>query len=121
MKINRLFQLSSGALVLSLAFSAHAKTTSEDFNSLIEENSAAQKELTKKMATQLKTDKIKKREKPDFLQVGEEVLGKGTTENVVATTTQQKGKYGTQKKSLNSAMEKQNFNRLSQELRDIKE
>ena len=120
MKNETLFKLSAGILALGLAISAQAKTSSEDFNSLIEENNVAQKVLSTKLSTQLKTEKIKKREKPDFIQVGEEVLGKGSAENVVATTTPPR-KQVQQQRPVETAIEKQQFHRLSQELKDIKE
>lgn len=120
MKHETMFKLSAGLLALGLAVSAHAKTSSEDFNSLIEENNVTQKVLSTKLSTQLKTEKLKKRSKPDFIQVGEEVLGKGSAENVVATTTPP-GKHADQKQVVETPAEKQQFHRLSQELKDIQE
>jgi len=110
----------TGLLIFTAAVTVQAKPTSDDFNSMIEENNAAQKELTQKLAKQLNTNKLKKNQRPDFNQVGEDILGKNTSENVVVVNAN-KNNSNSKKLAQKDGIEKKNFKRLSQELKDIKE
>jgi hypothetical protein len=119
MKHIRFAQTGVILVVLATAFSSFAKPSTEDFNSMIEENQATQKVLSQKLQKQLKTEKLSKEEqKPNFQKVGEDVLGRNSTENV-AVASGDSGKT-TAQKSHRGDLEKKNFRRLSQELKDIK-
>lgn len=104
------------AMVILFAAQAQAIRPAQDFGSLIEENAAAQKQLTRELQQQLKTNNLGKAQKPNFKEVGEQVLGKEQAENVAVETAET-----TQTKSTTSIdIEKKNFNRLSQEIKDLK-
>jgi len=107
-------------VVASFTFStsASAKSKIEDFNSMIEENAQVQKQLTADLQKQLKTSGLAKTTRPDFQKVGVAVLGHAAPENVAANTSGPKNKPIAGFKSPN--LEKKNFKRLSQELRDVK-
>ncbi len=119
MKFNFQFSISAGLVILALAMNAQAKPSSEDFNSMIEENTATQKELRNQLEKQLKTERLDVDEKPDFNQVGEEVLGRASSENVVVANQNSETHHKNELKK--NGMEKKNFKRLSQELKEIKE
>ena len=119
MRIVRLINFVLGLMVFVLSVSAQAKPSSEDFNSMIEENTATQKQLTKQLEQQLNTEKLDRNTHPNFTQVGEEILGKNTSENVVVAGKSEHSKHRVLAKK--DVLEKKNFKRLSQELKDIKD
>jgi len=108
--------LSLIVLVLSVATTVHAKTIDEDFDALIEENAANQKRLSQALQQQLKTKDLGKTVNPNFHKVGESVLGKNSSENVAVETDS--GKRTRNQKTPD--LEKKNFHRISQELKDVK-
>jgi hypothetical protein len=105
-------------LVVLLSFKAQAirPSVNEDFGSLIEENMAAQKQLTQDLQKQLKTKDLNKAVRPNFKEVGEQVLGKNRSENVAVETSDTVHK----KSTVSVDIEKKNFNRLSEEMKEIK-
>ena len=106
------------SLSMLLLFSANANATrsSQDFASLIEENTAAQKQLSRELQQQLNTQDLGKTEEPNFKEVGEQVLGKDNSENVAVETIEHKDI----KTKISPDIEKRSFKRLSQEIKDIK-
>lgn len=109
--------LTSISIALLFAISAQAERAHQDFGSLIEENTAAQKQLSNDLQKQLKTKDLGKAENPNFKKVGEQVLGKGQAENVAVETSDASDSKNNNR---SADIERTNFKRLSQELKDIK-
>jgi hypothetical protein len=123
MKPNQVAQSGVVVMILALAVSSFAKTSNDDFNSMIQENQAAQNELSDKLQKQLKPAKLTKEEQhPDFNKVGQDQLGHDGSENV-AVDTSGSGNAPVNKKTVagrQSDTDKKNFKRLSEEMKDLK-
>ncbi len=107
------------AVIFLLTFSvgAYAGPGSEDFNTLIEENSTAQKKLAKDLQRQLRTQELKQKGRPNFHTLGEAVVGRGASESVAVTSSNSEPVRADKKRP---NLEKKNFNRISQEFKDVK-
>ncbi len=120
MKASNLIKTAVGMMVMALGLQAYAGPSSADFNSMIEENNATQRALTQKLNHELKTEKLDQHQNPNFNKMGKEMVNTAAPENVVvATGSDETVTYKEPVKK--DALEKQNFKRLSQELKDIKE
>ena len=105
--------------ILFQAFSMSASAGVEDFNSIIEENSVAQKKISKDLQAQLKTKDLGKTSQPDFKSVAVEVLGKNTSENIAVQSSDSTASRAS-KAGIHLDLERSKFRRLSQELKDIR-
>ena len=89
----------------------------EDFNTIIEENEKAEKQLQQNLRKQLNTVDLEKIEHPNFKATGEAILGKTkSTENVAVGTA---GIGTNKKKTKTSNLEKNNFKRISEEIKEV--
>ena len=116
MKSAVITKLICATLLLVFAANANASRANQDFGSLIEENAAAQRLLSRELQQQLKTKDLGKTENPNFNKVGEQVIGREQSENVAVETSD----TTRVKTKVSSDFEKKNFNRLSQEIKDLK-
>jgi hypothetical protein len=123
MKPNQVVQSGVVAMILALAVSSFAKTSNDDFNSMIQENQATQNELSEKLQKQLKPAKLTKEEQhPDFHKFGQDQLGHDGSENV-AVDTSGSDSAPVNKKTVarrQAETDKKNFKRLSEEMKDLK-
>ena len=123
-KLNSGSRLSFGTVMAGvLAFGilqygtlALAKPTSDDFNTLIQENESTQQQLRHDLEKELNTREARETAKPNFNKVGEAVLGHGSVENVAVDS----GDGSVESVTRRRDQDRQNFRRLSQELKDIK-
>lgn len=107
----------AGCLVAaSLVVQAGPKT--QDFNSLIDQNNQVQKDLEKDLQEQLKTRRLVQHKKQYFKVMGEEVVGQASSENVAVDSKKFKDRVS--KTASHKELEKKNFNRLSAEMKDLK-
>jgi type II secretory pathway component PulJ len=109
------FKFSISALIIISSLSVLAGPQNTDFNSLIEENSQAQKNLERNLQTQLQTSALEKRKKQDFTDVGQEVVGKSSPENVAVQGNQNGSKH-----AVNKLLDEKRSLRLDKELKALK-
>ena len=106
---------------LAISCSSWAGPKSDDFNSLIEENNAAQRQLEQSLHSELKTNRKDPKDKRDnkaFREMGDEVLGQRTTEQVPVESS----KLSTRKShvAINKELQKKSDKRISAEMKELK-
>lgn len=107
-------------LLCVFGISATSHAVVDDFNSILDENTKIQKELTDTLQQQLATKDLGKATKPDFRKVGEEVVGRSAENIAVETSGLEDSRSNSELKKHNLKFEKTNFKRLSEELKDAR-
>ena len=92
----------------------------DDFNSILDENTKIQKELTDALQQQLATKDLGKAQKPDFKKVGEAVVGRSAENIAVETSSIEDTRPNSVLHKHNLKFEKTNFKRLSEELKEAR-
>ena len=104
-------------IVVLISLSSVAKAGVEDFNSLIEQSLADQKKVSQDLQKQLHTKDLGKAHRPNFKEVGEDVLRQTKTETVfVESSIDSKGLDSQDQLDL----DRKNLSRVSEEINDLK-